>query len=186
MSEATESTMNRRKLLETAGIAAAAVATGLTKPVAAAEGNPPAAPAPIQFKWTVSGKFNTDMVIFEFNPPIATGRMLLKGTSEVLGGEMTMKDTHIAHFDVTGGLNRSTDGMTIFTGPGGDAIFVNWDGVGRPDPQTGELRGLAGFTIKGGRGRYAGATGSGTFDSTLNMATGEVTQVWQGTIVPLG
>lgn len=183
MSEATETTMNRRQLLETAGAAAAAVAAAsLAKPAVAAEEPPTAAPAPISFKWTVSGKF--DMFVIPFDPPIASARMVLKGTSDVLGGEVTMTDTHIGHLDNAGSLNRSTNGMAVFAGPGGDAIFIHWDAVGRPDPQTGELRGIAGFTIKGGKGRYAGATGSGIFDSALDPAKGEVTQVWQGVIVP--
>jgi hypothetical protein len=135
----------------------------------------------IPFKWTVSGKF--DAFVIPFDPPVASSRMTLKGTSEVLGGAITMTDTHIANFGSDGNLNRSTNGMAVFAGPSGDALFVIWDGVGRVNPTTGELMGLAGFTVKGGRGRFAGATGSGTFDSTLNVATGEVTQVWQGTIL---
>jgi hypothetical protein len=177
MSEATETTMNRRKLLEAVGVAAAAAAaSGLAKPAQAAE-----TPAPVPFKWTVAGKF--DFFVIPFDPPVGSGRMILKGQSDVLGGEITMTDMHTGHLDNAGNLNRSTDGMAVLAGPGGDAIFAHWSGVARPDPATGIIfRG--GFTVKGGRGRYAGATGSGTFDSVPDLAKSEVTQVWEGVIVP--
>src|SRR5688572_24650940 len=71
----------------------------------------------VAFKWTVSGKF--DAFVIPFDPPVASSRMTLKGTSDVLGGEITMLDTHIANFGADGNLNRSTNGMSVFSGPAG-------------------------------------------------------------------
>ena len=95
-----------------------------------------------------------------------------------------MVDTHVAHLGVDGAFLRSTDGRAAFTGPSGDALFLSWSGAARPT-ETANLYAFAGaFTITGGKGRYAGAIGSGVMNSRVNLATFEVAQVWEGFIVP--
>jgi hypothetical protein len=168
-----------RHITRSLAVLSALAVAGLLGPAAAQAQEQPK--DQVSFKWTVSGKF--DVFVIPFDPPVASARMILKGTSDVLGGEITMTDMHTANFGADGNLNRSNNGMSVFAGPSGDALFVIWDGVGRVNPTNGALAGIAGFTIKGGRGKFAGATGSGIFDSVLDVAKAEVTQVWQGTIV---
>jgi hypothetical protein len=132
----------------------------------------------VSFKATVSGKFEGRVI--PIDPPIACSWMNLTGTSDLLGGAVTYIDTHTAHLGVDGNLIKSTDGVGVFTGPAGDALFINWDAVGRTD---GVIGGQGAFIIRGGRGKFAGAVGSGTFKSEGNFAKQEVTQVYEGWIV---
>jgi hypothetical protein len=134
----------------------------------------------IPFKITVSGK--ADVFVIPMDPPVTSSRMSLKGTSDVLAGEVTLTDTHNLYFGVDGAPLKSINGMGVFSSPANDALFVFWDGVGRPTATPGTVQGLGAFTIRGGRGKFAGATGSGTFESVVNVANGDVSQVWSGLI----
>jgi len=141
----------------------------------------------VSFKITVSGKAEGAFLI-PTDPPVITGHMTIKGTAEpadLLGGEVTLIDTHQFRLGVDGSANRSTNGIGVFTGPSGDALFVNWDAVGRPTGTPNVLQGIAGFTITNGRGKFVGVTGSGVFNSVVKVidpATFEITQVWEGLI----
>jgi hypothetical protein len=167
----------RRVICKLSLVLTALVAVGLARP-GLAQQNPPTNTMP--FKWTVSGK--ADVFLVPTDPPILSSRMTLKGSSDVLGGEVTFIDTHIGHLGIDGSLNRSNNGIGVFAGPSGDAVFVNWDGAGRPGSTPGVVQGVASFTIRGGRGKFAGAIGSGVFNSIVNLSTLEVTQVWEGVI----
>jgi hypothetical protein len=137
----------------------------------------------VPFKITVSGK--AEAFPIPTDPLVMIGHMKLKGTAEpadLLGGEVTLTDTHLFRLGVDGTPNRSTNGMGVFQGPGGDAFFVDWDAVIRPTGTPNLFQGIASFTGRGGRGKFAGVVSSGTFTSMLNGATFEVTQVWEGLI----
>jgi hypothetical protein len=116
------------------------------------------------------------------DPPLLIGVMNLKGNSELLGGAVTFTDSHVLHLGIDGAFLRSTDGVGVFAGSNGDALLVHWDGAGRPTENPDVIQGIAAFTIRGGAGRFAGAVGSGIFDSRVNVKTFEVTQVWQGVV----
>jgi hypothetical protein len=133
------------------------------------------------FKLTVSGTA-TPAGIIPVDPPLMTGIMMLKGTSDLLGGAITFTDTHLFHIGVDGTPLRSTNGNGAFVGPSGDALFVNWDAVARPTDNPDFLQGIGAFTIRGGAGKFAGVVGSGFFNSRLNVKTFEVTQTWEGLI----
>jgi hypothetical protein len=134
----------------------------------------------VPFKITVSGK--ADVFVIPVEPPVASSRMMLKGTSDLLAGEVTLTDMHTFNLGVDGAPNRSTNGIGAFTTPSGDALFVYWDAALRPTTTPNVVQGIAGFTIRGGKGKFAGVTGSGVFNSTVNAATLEVNQVWEGMI----
>jgi hypothetical protein len=179
MSDSTSTSISRRRLLEAAGSAAAAAAAlGLTGPAAAAQPTTETAP----FQATVSGSL-TNVTMIPTVPPLLAGTMSLKGTSEALGGEVTMTDTHVGHLGVDGVFKRSTDGRAVFAGPGGDAVFIEWSGVARPSATAGIFDFTGAFTLKGGSGRYAGAVGSGDMRSVVDVSKGTVTQTWEGVIV---
>lgn len=65
------------------------------------------------------------------------------------------------------GLLPGTGSVTL-TAANGDEL--RFDYVGRLDPATG--RGTGTFTLTGGTGRFAGATGSGSFAALLDLTGG--------------
>jgi hypothetical protein len=161
--------------LALAGLAAIA----FLRPVAAqAQQDPPK--DTLAFKAEVSGGFTQSPVV-PVEPPIINGWMSLKGQSALLGGEVTFVDTHYWQMGVDGAPAIATSLGGVFTGPSGDALFVVWDAVPRPD---GVIGGYGRFVVRGGRGRFAGASGSGTMLSALTGPT-EVRQVYEGTVVVL-
>lgn len=134
-----------------------------------------------KFTLTVSGNFVLAGTI-PMDPPLLIGVMQLRGSSELLGGAVTFTDSHVGHLGVDGTFLRSTDGVGVFAGPNGDALFVNWDAVVRPTDNPEIWAGIASFTIRGGAGKFAGAVGSGIFNSRVNLMGFEVTQIWEGLI----
>jgi hypothetical protein len=74
------------------------------------------------------------------------------------------------------------DGRLTLTAASGDQVFATYSGVNVP--AAGGLNLLEGtFTITGGTGRFAGATGGGTLTGTADPATGTGSGVLDGTIV---
>ena len=134
----------------------------------------------------------------------ATGKLLpLKGQS---GGSITTvgfnpvegvvytqyegkgQATHLGKFSVTGNTNiqlftGTVTGTSTFTAANGDMLFVTMTGTGI-DP----THGSGVFTIVGGTGRYAGATGSYQQNITFAAPGGSAdvigyTEVFEGSII---
>jgi len=71
----------------------------------------------------------------------------------------------------------------IMTAENGDKLYL--DGGGQVVPTTKEgydLEFKDPFTIIGGTGKFAGATGGGMTESYVNMTTGRTDHLWTGTI----
>ena len=68
----------------------------------------------------------------------------------------------------------------------GDSILACFFGINSGLCTNGDLRHVDPWTIIGGTGRYAGATGSFTTDQCSNLVTGETSGTISGTIVVRG
>jgi hypothetical protein len=73
------------------------------------------------------------------------------------------QDHHTAPLGVDG-IPKVADGIGVVTGSNGDALFFTWSGLVRPAATAGILMGENAFLVIGGRGRFRGASGSGTFN----------------------
>jgi hypothetical protein len=75
-------------------------------------------------------------------------------------------------------------GTGTFIGPKGDKVFgeYSWAAFPTLNPDVLAFRGTC--TITGGEGRFAGATGGGTFSGEGDMSTNEVVASFNGTISP--
>jgi len=164
MSDATNTGMSRRKLLEAVGAAAAAAAS---------------TPEPVPFKATAKGAF-TGLLIPQ-SPPIASAHVSLKGEASDMG-PVEYVEAHIGHLGIDGQFRTFTDAQGAMTNASGDALFFTASGSVHASA-TGEILGDgAFFTITGGRGKFCGAAGSGTVTSRANLAAGEITYTWDGMI----
>jgi hypothetical protein len=108
--------------------------------------------------------------------------MSLKGRSDLLGGEITYVELHYGYLGLDGNPQMVTGLGGVFTGPSGDALFIEWIGVPRLD---GVVGGYGRFAVRGGRGRFVGATGGGTLLSVLKQMGSdyEVTQIYEGAVL---
>lgn len=75
-------------------------------------------------------------------------------------------------------------GTGTFIGPKGDKVFGEYSWVASPTLNPNVLAFSGTFTITGGEGRFAGATGGGTFSGEGDMSTNKVTASFNGTISP--
>jgi hypothetical protein len=73
-------------------------------------------------------------------------------------------------------------GQGIIVAANGDRLIVDYDALtDPPDPTTGEIHPRGTYTIAGGTGRFADATGKGTLAAD-GIANGSETAVFDGTI----
>lgn len=78
-------------------------------------------------------------------------------------------------FDITGNLT--------LTAANGDELFISYHATTPyPDPATGAFNPAGTFTITGGTGRFANATGGGTLSAHANAGTPATTATLDGTI----
>jgi hypothetical protein len=68
------------------------------------------------------------------------------------------------------------------TGAGGDVVYIQATGTACLAAGTDDGT----FTITGGTGKFAGASGGGTYSSTANFSTGTSSETYNGTISPPG
>jgi hypothetical protein len=73
-------------------------------------------------------------------------------------------------------------GVATFTAANGDTLTATVDGQGTPTTTPGVVSIVEAYTITGGTGRFADATGSFTLESTLNQTTGVSTGTFSGAI----
>ena len=79
-------------------------------------------------------------------------------------------------------LTMSSTGAATFTAANGDTLTASVTGQSTPT-SPGVLSIVEVYTITGGTGRFAGATGTFTLESTLNLATGVSSGTFSGSIV---
>ena len=141
------------------GLALTAVALG---PNVAAATDQPAQRVP--FKATMAGEFRG--LVLPLPAPIVSEQLSCKGQADVLG-PMTSVEHYFARLDVDGKLSSVTDGVGVLAGANGDALFITYSGLARP-AAAGEFgqQELA-FTVTGGRGRFAGASGNGVIRDAI-------------------
>ena len=78
-------------------------------------------------------------------------------------------------------LTMSSTGASTFTAANGDTLNASISGQANPT-SPGVLSIVEVYTITGGTGRFAGATGTFTLESTLNLATGVSSGTFSGAI----
>ena len=79
-------------------------------------------------------------------------------------GQSTLQADEIDTIDLATGSSVVTDGSGILTAANGDQLFLDYGGKGVPNGVG--FDDTLHFTIDGGTGRFAGATGSGAVQST--------------------
>ena len=78
-------------------------------------------------------------------------------------------------------LTLAATGTATFTAANGDTLTATVEGQATPT-SPGELSIVEVYTITGGTGRFAGATGTFTLESTANQATGVSSGAFSGVI----
>jgi hypothetical protein len=103
----------------------------------------------------------------------------------------TGKATHLGRFTVTYQVEVDLPtgagiGSAHFIAANGDSVFTEFIGQGNPteDPDVSFI--VETYTITGGTGRFAGATGSFTVQRLLNLVTGISSGSFDGTITSPG
>ena len=79
-------------------------------------------------------------------------------------------------------LTRASTGTATFTAANGDTLFTRVVGQATPTSTLGVLTVVEVYTITGGTGRFADATGSFTLRSTVTQATGVSSGTFSGVI----
>ena len=95
--------------------------------------------------------------------------------------------THLGKFTehITLQVNIPTGhatGVATFTAANGDTLTATVDGQGTPTTTPGVVSIVEVYTITGGTGRFADATGTFTLEATLNQTTGVSSDTLSGTI----
>ena len=99
------------------------------------------------------------------------------------GGTATYLGKYTEH--ITAQINLLTShatGAATFTAANGDTLTATVEGQATPTTTPGVLSIVEVYTITGGTGRFAGATGTFTLHSTVNQATGVSSGTFSGAI----
>ena len=97
-------------------------------------------------------------------------------------GTATQLGTYTEHITMQINLPTShSSGAATFTAANGDTLTATVDGQATP-ASPGVLSIVEVYTITGGTGRFAGATGMFTLESILNQATGVSSGTFSGAI----
>ena len=79
-------------------------------------------------------------------------------------------------------LTGHATGVATFTAANGDTLTTTVDGQGTPTPTPGVVSVVEVYTITGGTGRFADATGTFTLEIIVTQATGVSTGTFSGVI----
>ena len=123
----------------------------------------------------------------------ATGRAAITGVTHLPGGldqvnfSTSGKATHLGDF--TGPLVRIQDhqgnfGSTavIVAANGKDTVFLSVNGRFERSKDKCEVTSTGTYTVTGGAGAFANATGSGTISTQIDLCAGTATGTYTGTI----
>jgi hypothetical protein len=97
--------------------------------------------------------------------------------------------TRLGRFTVSyeGTVNVQTGASTglsaHYTAANGDSLFAEGSGQATPTETPGVLKIVETYTITGGTGRFAGASGTFTVERTISQATKETSGTMNGTII---
>jgi polyhydroxybutyrate depolymerase len=128
----------------------------------------------IDFTWTSEGTFN--------GSPISGTVLTTFSSSDPL--DLTQ---FYATYTGQGGATRVWGPFEITAG-NGDQLLGNFEIVGSGPIHQGVNLGAGAFMFTGGTGQFAGATGEGTLDAKITLATfptsfGDVEHQWRGTLM---
>ena len=135
-----------------------------------------AGPAAAQVQVPFSGGLQGVATVTPLNPPFVFVLVKATGAATQLG-QFTLAIPHT--------VNRATGtatGCYQFTAANGDRLSATFVGQARPTATPGVLSIVETATITGGRGRFAGATGSFTVRRLFNTVTGKTSGSFNGTI----
>jgi hypothetical protein len=121
------------------------------------------------------GTINADETVVP-SPPTASLTRDGTGTATYLG-------RYTEHIVMTINLpTMSSTGTATFTAANGDTLTATVLGQATPTTTPGVLSIVEDYTITGGTGRFADATGTFRLESTVNQATGVSSGTFSGTI----
>jgi hypothetical protein len=115
-----------------------------------------------------------------YTPDPATGTVRIEGQGR---GQATHLGRFVAHYDVV--LNLATgagEGEATFVAANGDMLFTHNAGQTSPTGNPGELRIVETYTITGGTGRFAGASGTFGGERLVDQAAGYTAGSFDGAI----
>lgn len=163
---------------------AALTLLGFTLPSAQAQQTPQSQPTVelVAFKGTQTLVTPATRAVVPVDPPVVVSSGgVFKGDSALFGSY-----TALQHFTVHMGVDGNPlfqIGDAVWTGTNGDAISFGPIVVLFLPPTTPGVVPLQGvFTIRSGRGRFLGATGSGTVRGDVDMKTGAATLTIEGLV----
>ena len=136
---------------------------------------PSAVAAETPFKGTANA-VETGTIVFPGGVPTVLLDRQGTGTATQLG-------KYTSH--LTAQINVSTGhatGVATFTAANGDTLTTTVDGQGTPTPTPGVVSVVEVYTITGGTGRFADATGTFTLEIIVTQATGVSTGTFSGAI----
>jgi hypothetical protein len=107
-------------------------------------------------------------------PGVLTGTGVGSGHATHLG-KVTVSASELLDFTVSPGNVVIRDGQLVMVAANGDELHWTYSGSGPVPNASGEVTFGGVFTITGGTGRFADATGSGTFEGSGSVVTGPVT-----------
>lgn len=116
-------------------------------------------------------------------PDAACGGLRVVASGSAIGtdiGTGAWNDTECAAFSADGIV---IDGNLVLTAADGAQLFVTYHAVTAFPDATGAIHPAGTFTITGGTGRFASATGGGTLAADANVAGPATTATLAGTIV---
>jgi hypothetical protein len=100
-------------------------------------------------------------------------------------GEATRLGRFTMSYEVTVNVQTGVgSGLSAhFVAANGDSLFAEGSGQATPTETPGVLKIVETYTITGGTGRFAGASGTFTVERMANQATGETSGTMGGTII---
>jgi hypothetical protein len=133
----------------------------------------------VAFKATTTIRF--DGFVIPLDPPVVSARLTGTGQSDLLGA-FTMLGHALVSLGVDGGPLFPTDEIHVYTAANGDAVFVTIGGFPSSTGTPGIVTPQGNWKITGGKGRFAGAVGSGVFKGTADFTKSEETLTLEGMI----
>lgn len=135
----------------------------------------------VPFKTTRTLVTPAARVVVPLDPPVVVSSGgVFKGESDLFG-----PFTALQHFTVYLGADGNPlfqIGDAVTTTPNGDALSSFIVVLFQPPTTPGIVPMQGAFTIRSGRGRFLGATGSGTVRGEVNMKTGAITLTTEGLV----
>ena len=97
-------------------------------------------------------------------------------------GRVTVSSTETVDFTSPTGEVLVQDGQMVVVAANGDELHWSYSGTGTPPDANGDFALSGTFAITGGTGRFADATGGGTFGGPASVVTFTADVVYRGAI----